>query len=81
MFYKIKKNKLISLGKKYKETDDIIKQYHNYGFWLDKEFLPNMYLNTIEEDIPLAENKYFVKFRGLIAIGRVNRKKEIHQLL
>ena len=72
--YKMKKNKLISYGKKYKQLDDIIEQYKDYGFWLSKEFLPNMYLNIIDEDIPLTENKYFVKFRGLIAIGRVNRK-------
>ena len=72
--YKIKNNQLISYGKKYKPIEDPIKQFKDYGFWLDSEFLPNMYLHSIDEDIPLPSNKMFVKFRGLISIGRVNRK-------
>lgn len=72
--YKIKNNKLISLGKKHKNIDDPILQFKNYGFWVIKEFLPNMYMNIFDDDIPLPENKFTVKFRGLIAIGRINNK-------
>jgi len=72
--YKLKNNKLISYGKKHKILEDSIKQYKEYGFWLSKEFLPNMYLTIIDEDIPLPPNKTFIKFRGLISIGRVNKR-------
>jgi len=74
--YKLKGNKLISLGKKLEKFDDSMKQYKDYGFWISPDFLPNMYLEIIHDDIPLPENYYSVKFRGLIATGRINNKNK-----
>ena len=76
--YKLKENRLISLGgeKKSSKIEDPIQQYKTYGFWITPEFLPNMYLEIIDDDIPLLENQYAVKFRGVIAIGRVNNKNK-----
>ena len=62
--------------KKFSKIEDPIQQYKTYGFWLTPEFLPNMYLEIVDDDIPLPENQYFVKFRGLIAIGRINNKNK-----
>jgi len=74
--YVLNGDKLIAIGKKYEIVDDVIKQYKNYGFWLTDDFLPNKYLEIVDEDIPLPENQYYVKFRGLIATGRINNKNK-----
>lgn len=81
--YKLKNNKLISVGtqyekveKQYEKIENPIKQYLTYGYWLTPDFLPNMYLEIIQEDIPLPDNQYSVKFRGLIATGRINNKNK-----
>jgi hypothetical protein len=81
--YKLKNNKLISVSKKCEKVskkdekvENPIKQYLTYGYWLTPDFLPNMYLEIIQEDIPLPDNQYSVKFRGLIATGRINNKNK-----
>lgn len=52
-----------------KEIDDANNQYLEYGYWLSSNFIDNCYLNIIEDD----SQEYYVKFRGLIATGRVNK--------
>jgi len=60
--------------KKVKEIiDDTNKQYLEYGYWLTSNFIENCYLTISEDDFIRSENEYCVKFRGLIATGRVNK--------
>ena len=59
---------------KYKnEIDGDNKQYLEYGYWLSSNFIENCYLTIIPQDNPGLPNEYYVKFRGLIATGRVNK--------
>jgi len=74
--YVLKKGIVISKGKKLERIDDSIEQYKKYGFWINPNFLPGMYLEIIDDDIPLPENQFYVKFRGLIAAGRTNSKNK-----
>jgi hypothetical protein len=74
--YELDNNKLIASQKIINKIENPIEQFKFYGYWLTPEFLPNMYLEIIDDDIPLPENQYYVKFRGIIAIGRVNNKNK-----
>lgn len=56
-------------------TEEYLKQ----GYWLSKEFLPNMYLEIVSDyDAPLEPNTIFVRFRGLIAISRNYKAKSFY---
>jgi len=56
-----------------KDITEDNKQYLEYGYWLSPNFIDNCYLNIIEQDSPGLPNEHYVKFRGLIATGRVNK--------
>jgi hypothetical protein len=84
----INQTELICLNPKYNKMDldphinsPSPTQYLNWGYWIDPEFLPNMYLNVLESDEPLEPNQYVVEFRGLIATGRIcySSKYKYHQ--
>jgi DNA polymerase-3 subunit alpha len=70
--YVLSGNKLV--GKKTEKTNEISNsqiQYRTVGYWIDNAFLPDMYLNIIEDDTPLTANEFMCEFRGVIATGRV----------
>lgn len=70
--YVLSENKLV--GKKVEKLcgiSDSITQYKICGYWTSNEFLPDMYMNIIQDDTPLNSNEYMVEFRGIIAIGRI----------
>ena len=74
----IGQTKLICINQKYIEKDlsnhinsPSPTQYLNWGYWINLDFLPDMYLNVIESDEPLEPNHNMVEFSGLIATGRI----------
>jgi DNA polymerase III alpha subunit len=84
----VNKTKLVCLNQKYvdKDLSEHINspsptQYLIWGYWIGEEFLPDMYLNVIESDVPLESNQDMVEFRGLIATGRIcyDSKYKYHQ--
>ena len=70
---RIKRNKLDNvkmLTIKQAEDKSPQFQFKNFGYWTSKEFMPDMYLLISTENIhPLK-----VKFKGLIACGRIYHK-------
>lgn len=84
--FRLNNNKLIPT----KEEKDIetcpFKQYFKYGYWISKEFLPNMYYYEYWKDITkyhknlkniiTKDNKIkYASFKGLIATGRGCKKE------
>ena len=70
---KIKRKKLDKvrgLTIKQVEEKDSIYQFKNFGYWLSDNFIPDMYL-LISKNITYP---LYVKFKGLIACGRVYPK-------
>jgi DNA polymerase III alpha subunit len=66
----LKDNKLISNTNDKLNIIDSYKQLKMYGYWISKEFLPNMYLklnNSREDGIEC-------NFRGLVAMFRIHKK-------
>ena len=60
--WKIENNNLISFFK-YDDFENNIINYKKYGFWNDKKFIKNMYLEIFVNE----DNENRVNFRGLIA--------------
>jgi hypothetical protein len=74
--FELSNDKLIASQKIANKIENPIEQFKFYGYWITPDFLPNMYLEIIDDDIPLPEEQYYVKFRGIIAIGRINNKNK-----
>jgi DNA polymerase III alpha subunit len=69
--YKLENDKLIGSTEVKEGRMTATEEYLKYGYWLSKDFLPDMYLEQVTDyDAPLEENTICVKFRGLIAISR-----------
>lgn len=65
-----KRNKVLGLTIKDSSSKNSIFQFKNFGYWLSKEFIPDMYLRiSTEETFPKR-----VLFKGLIACGRIYPK-------
>jgi len=68
MKIKMKKRKnIIGLDKESASETDPIFQLKNFGYWLSQDFIPGMYL--------IKENDNKVKFKGIIACGRIYQRK------
>lgn len=64
------RNKIINLTQENAEQLDSYKQFKLFGYWLSKKFLDDMYLLISSDNTyPLK-----VKFKGLIATGRIYPK-------
>ena len=82
--WKIRNNTLVSKSSINRFKYDNIGDYFKYGYWLDNEFLPNMYFKTKKKIALKGKNKgqSFIEaqFRGIIATGRcfyTKKKKKI----
>ena len=82
--WKIRNNTLVSKSSINRFKYDNICDYFKYGYWLDDEFLPNMYFKTKEKISLKGMNKgqpfIEVSFRGIIATGRcfyTTKKRDI----
>ena len=70
---KIKRKKLKNINgltTKNAENKDSIFQFKTFGYWISNDFLPDMYLLISSENIYPRK----VKFKGLIACGRIYPK-------
>lgn len=63
----LKENKLVSKYKVKNENLNKIDQYKKYGYWTDKEYLIDSYIQVEFVNETLLN----IKFRGLIACGRI----------
>ena len=57
------------------EKTDKLFQLKNFGYWISKDFLDGMYLEVIPDKS--SPNNLFVKFKGLIATGRVYKRQKV----
>lgn len=70
--YVLSGNKLVGTPRdNSKGIDKAQAQFKMFGYWIGNDFLPDMYLNIIQDDTPVGPNEFMCEFRGLIATGRV----------
>ena len=88
--FKMVDNTLIPNKKEKTEFKNPISQFINYGYWVGKDFLPNMYYeeywvnltkrhkeyNNPNKSIIIDNKMKYAKFKGIIATGRGYKKEQ-----